>query len=133
MDCSVAFDVINCSCGGTYALTKAYVENKRMYGGDWHCPYCEVGWGFKGSLLAKEKKAREEAETRLATERVLHEHTRNRLTHTQASRNSIKGQVTKLKNSVAQGRCPLCKKQFVNLANHMAGIHPGWHGVKTDE
>ena len=125
----VAFTQVICGvCGGVYALTTEYKERKQRLGGYWNCPYCKTGWGYdpKGCELAKAKRAKEEAETRLARERLAHDRTKNRLTHTRASRNSIKGQVTKLKNSVAQGKCPLCKKQFDDLTTHMTCTHPGW-------
>jgi hypothetical protein len=37
-----------------------------------------------------------------------------------------KGQMTKLKNRIANGVCPCCRRSFVNLQRHMDGQHPDY-------
>ena len=117
---SVDLTTIHCGqCGGTYAISEVYREEKWMNGGFWNCPYCRVGWGYVESenkrlrdRLAREQHHREQAE----------EEARQQKRFTAAAR----GQVTKLKNRVGRGVCPCCNRTFQNLADHMAGQHPDW-------
>lgn len=39
---------------------------------------------------------------------------------------AAKGQLTKLRNRIANGVCPCCNRSFSNLRDHMAGEHPDY-------
>jgi hypothetical protein len=44
--------VITCgACGGIYAISERYRSFKHERGGFWHCPYCEVSWGYGKSKI----------------------------------------------------------------------------------
>ncbi|KKN98489.1 hypothetical protein LCGC14_0146000 [marine sediment metagenome] len=45
------------------------------------------------------------------------------------SRNSYKGQVTKVKKRLAAGKCPYCDKEFKDLHSHMQNKHPDYGRV----
>lgn len=112
-----------CVCGVIYALS-AHMRNEREEnGGSWHCPN-----GHK--LSYTKSQVQREREKREATERLL------RQTESRAERlsdqvglerkrtASYKGQVTRIKNRVANGVCPCCNRTFANLQRHMANQHP---------
>ncbi len=41
-----------------------------------------------------------------------------------------KGVTTRIKNRIANGVCPCCKRTFQNLARHMKGQHPDYKNVR---
>lgn len=43
-----------------------------------------------------------------------------------------KGQMTKLKNRIARGVCPCCKRSFSDLHRHMQTKHPDYTTVTVD-
>lgn len=125
----VSFQTVECGCcGGVYALTSRFVDEKRAKGESWTCPYCEVGWGFKESAhkkevrelkekIERERRQREWAEQRAESARAREETVRR-------SRAAIKGQLTKTKKRVGRGVCPCCNRSFENLRRHMESKHP---------
>lgn len=116
---------VTCECGGTYALAARYIEQKRNLGGGWHCPYCQVGWGyFDGGKLARLEKqlvakdaALDQARADASYQREIREHAERRVS-------ALRGVVTRTKRSVGSGACPCCGKRFKDLADHMAEKHP---------
>lgn len=122
----VTLTVINCGkCAATYAINERFREKCLQDGTGWHCPYCEVAWGYFGNSEAKRlKEQAEAAERRLAYERSRHDQTRAELRETEARRRGEKAAKTRIKNRVAKGVCPCCARYFVNLHRHMAGQHP---------
>jgi len=116
------------TCGGTYAIASAFVEEKRLRGGFWACPYSKRGLGYPpdGTELARLKRTLEYQEataekraTQLAYEKRLHDATRRTLSAT-------RGVVTRIKNRIGHGVCPCCKRHFGNLQKHMDSKHPGY-------
>lgn len=49
-----------------------------------------------------------------------------KLEQEQRRSSAYKGHVTRIKNRIAKGICPCCKRQFQNLARHMAHKHPDY-------
>jgi hypothetical protein len=127
----VELSVVNCKCGGSYAINERFREKCEEDGKGWHCPYCQCGWGYYGKTQAqklqeqldreKHRHANEEKwlSDRLSDARTAREHTKRKLAAT-------KGVVTRIKNRVANGTCPCCDKQFADLARHMQGQHPDY-------
>ena len=112
---------INCGeCGGTYAINERYRLQAYQKGTSWTCPYCQVGWGYRGNSendklkrqLEKERKRREWAEQET-------KNTENRL-------RAQKAATTRIKNRVGAGVCPCCNKTFKQLARHMRSKHPNY-------
>jgi hypothetical protein len=126
----VDLTTINCgACGGTYAISEVYREKKYQTGGSWHCPYCEVGWGYSGNSeneklkrdLAAERARRDQAE---AKARVAELETRAARAQTTRAKNATK----RLKVRAAAGTCSCCHRTFSQLARHMAHKHPTFAG-----
>lgn len=121
----VALYIVNCGpCGGTYALNKRYVAQKREKGGYWHCPYCQTSWGYGESenerlkaALEKQKKSTQWQADRARKAEEDAEHRRRQYV-------GMKGVLTKQKNRVSKGVCPCCNRYFKNLHRHMESKHP---------
>jgi hypothetical protein len=78
-----------------------------------YCPNGH-GWCYTGQTAEERVRAAEARATHADDQRQAAE---RRVT-------AYKGQLTKVKNRVANGVCPCCSRTFVNLARHMAGRHP---------
>lgn len=109
---------VNCSCGGVYAISATFRQEKQEKGGGWTCPYCRCSWGYFGKTELD--RAREKAERLERDAQQLRE--QRDAAHRQAS--AQRGVTTRIKNRVANGVCPCCKRSFVELARHMATKHP---------
>jgi uncharacterized Zn finger protein (UPF0148 family) len=110
---AVTLTEINCGkCGGVYAITERYREQKAQAGGYWHCPYCDTSWGFGESENDRLKKE-VEAERRRKDEAL------SRANEANAERDRA---LRKLKR-VGRGVCPECNRTFENLARHMNCKH----------
>ena len=93
------------SCGGTYAISERYRKNQQEHAGEWHCPYCKIGWGYLKSAVT--------------IEREHHQKTLDRLNEATAEKERLE---RKLKR-VDRGMCPQCNRPFQQLARHMACKH----------
>lgn len=118
---SVELYQVTCGeCGGVYAITERYRQEKHQKGGSWNCPYCQCGWGYSGNgENAKLKQALEakERELREAKCKILDE---------QNQRHAIEQQKAKVDRKlkrVTRGVCPECNRTFQNLATHMQTQH----------
>jgi hypothetical protein len=121
--------VIQCKCGGVYAIHERFREQKHIEGAGWNCPYCQTGWGYFGeTALAKEQRLRKEAEDRLLRERARADQDKARLKeqrdYAKAQTRAQKAAKTKLKKRIAAGMCPCCQRPFANLMRHMQNQHP---------
>lgn len=105
---------IDCgNCGGSYAISERYRKQMQEEAGTWHCPYCRIGWGYGESEIDKLKKQAAAARA-------------------EYSRRSEKAAKTRIKNRVANGVCPCCKRSFENLHRHMKSQHPDF-AAQTEE
>lgn len=117
---------IDCgSCGGTYAISERYREQKQQEGGSWHCPYCRVGWGYAGN--SENEKLKKELELqKKRTEWAKEDAARAKAAAARAenARRAEKAAKTRLKKRIGNGVCPCCRRSFENLRRHMASQHP---------
>lgn len=116
---SLELSEISCGeCGGVYAITERYRQQKYDKSGFWHCPYCQCSWGYgKGELQRKQEELdAEKRRLQLA------------LTRENEERAAKEKALRKLKR-VGRGVCPECNRTFENLAKHMNCKHgAGDHG-----
>lgn len=112
-------------CGGVYALSKRFVEHKRERGGFWNCPYCKGSWGYPegGSEVQKLRNRLESMESSRDFWKKERECERERVKAECRKAAAARGQVTRIKNRIKNGVCPLCNRTFPNLARHMASKH----------
>jgi hypothetical protein len=128
IDVQVTLTEINCGeCGGTYALTEQYRHQRERDGGGWHCPYCQVGYGYANNNenarlkkeLEAEKKRKEWAQQEATNQRIAKEEWQRKEQGQRAAK-------TRIKNRVSKGVCPCCNRTFQDLGRHMAGQHPDY-------
>lgn len=116
--------VMNCPvCGMSYTVPEAWIARKQRESGDWYCPSGH-SLHFTETELDRVKKELVKEHERIAWYR---QHTRGLDTLIESERRSkaaVKGQLTKVRNRVANGVCPCCNRTFANLARHMANQHP---------
>lgn len=124
---SVTLTSIDCgSCGGTYAINERYQQQCYEEGKSWHCPYCQMQWGYQGNEITRLRKQLEDAQRRedflrsnARAEREARERTEKQLSARKAAN-------TRLRNRIKNGVCPCCSRSFSNLHKHMASQHPGF-------
>lgn len=117
-------ETVNCSCGGTYAISQSTYNKCRESGGNWHCPYCRGSISFGESTVDELKKKID----RVCKQRD-HAFDSKRLAlaeaeHFRRSRDGMKGALAKVKKRVGKGVCPCCNRHFANLQRHMETKHP---------
>lgn len=124
---STSLTTIDCGlCGGTYAIQERYLQEKVEVGGFWHCPYCKCSWGYGEGENDKLKKQLEQERQRVLREQQRHDQTKAGLRETERRLIAQRGVTTRIKNRVANGVCPCCKRNFSNLAAHMKTKHPAF-------
>jgi hypothetical protein len=130
VDFTSQMSIVNCGCcGGVYALSKRYIQMKRVNGGYWNCPYCKNSWGYsKENSEVEQLKNRIDKQTKAATyQREQKEHALQQRDASIRSNSALKGVVTKKKKQldrVKNGVCPCCNRHFKNLERHMKSQHP---------
>ena len=131
---SIDFSTTVCSeCGGVYALTTSYENKRKNDGKRWNCPYCQTSYGYSKSEVAKLKEQLAKKERELEREATRHNWTKSELQDTEHRRRAEKAAKTRIKNRVAVGVCPCCKRTFKQLAAHMKTKHPSYGGKTTEE
>jgi len=120
---AVDFEFHTCgSCGVVWGMPEAFLDIKRQDGAWWYCPNGHK-WHWTGEteeerLSRKLKQERDRSAALIAN-----------LDQTTASLRATKGHVTRLRNRVSSGICPVqgCQRHFENLERHIANKHPDYH------
>lgn len=120
----VTLDHISCyKCGVVFGIEASHNNRLLREGGDFHCPNGHIQ-RYTETACVRAEKAAKRAQELLESERRMHEYTKRDLATTEARRRSEKAAKTKIKNRIAHGVCPCCRRTFQNLAAHMKGQHP---------
>ena len=109
-------------CGITFGIEKGFEYRRRS---DHKLFYCPNGHDMSyGGLTKVERQAKraEGLEDDLRWERM-------RTESWKRSAAAQKGQVTRIRNLIANGICPVagCRRNFDNVREHMANQHPDFH------
>ena len=112
------------NCGVPYGMTEEY-EARRREDHEWF--YCPNGH----SAHYPHRNRVELLEKRLQLAEGEAQQNRERYQRERASRISTKGHVTRLRRKVAAGKCPCCKREFPDLAEHMKWKHPNFAGQEA--
>lgn len=124
---SVIF-VMDCSqCGVIYGIGGEYEERRRDDGKSWQCPNGHSQM-FTKSAATKEKERADKAEQRLRWAEAREAAQRRERESAERSAAAYKGHLTRLRNRVAAGVCPVqsCRRNFANVKAHVASQHPDW-------
>jgi hypothetical protein len=113
------------ACFIAHAIPRRLYDDRLADGGSVYCPaghkwhFCETETARLKRELASARRSRD-----FARAAVTHERDQRQAAERSAS--ACKGQATRIRNRVAAGMCPCCRRTFANLADHMAGQHPGF-------
>lgn len=113
---STTLTVIACHCGIPFAIPDDLYRSRRADGKEFYCPqghscsYRET----ENARLARQLRNSQDRAANLLAERD----------QAEASRRAWKGHVTRLRNRVIEGDCPLCGQHLRDLARHIGRIHP---------
>jgi hypothetical protein len=113
-------------CGVTYGLGLNFIESRKEDEGTWYCPNGHPRYYPKQSTEHKLREELAEQKRRTQAERDYASRERERRLVAERQRAAAKGQVTKIKNRIANGVCPCCNRTFQNVARHMASQHPDY-------
>lgn len=123
--------ILTCGeCSIPHAIPVEMYRDRLDNGGDWWCPnghklhFLTTEKHRLEAELAREKKLRGWSESRETS-------LRDQLGATERSLRGHKAAKTRIKNRIAAGVCPCCKRSFQNVARHMAGQHPNF--TNTEE
>jgi hypothetical protein len=103
-------------CGGVYALTENFDEQRKNDGGSWSCPYCKVSTVYCESSvqrLQKQLDAANKEKFRQAQE----------VTDALKEAKHFRDKFARIKNRVEKGVCPHCNRYFKNVHRHMECKH----------
>ena len=126
-------EVTDCpSCGVDFAAPARLLRQRREQGGDFYCPNGHV-LKFTETEIDKLRKRTKSLDAQLTSSRDQQRATRAELESAERSRSALRGVVTRERNRVARGVCPCCSRTFADLAQHMAGQHPGYADVAPEE
>ena len=109
-------------CGTPIGIEQGAWLNLQDDGGTFYCwrgHRCTTGEGTKQAEIRRLREDKERLEQWNREERARAERAERRERAQKAAK-------TRIKNRVAKGVCPCCKRSFVNLARHMASKHPNY-------
>lgn len=111
-------------CGIIFAVPDWFEENAEREGPrglGWHCP---LGHSRVYTQGQKEKDEIARLKEQVAVERDNAGFWREQERVAKRQATAQKAAKTRLKNRIANGVCPVCKRHFVNVERHMKGQHP---------
>lgn len=118
-----------CWCGIVHAVPQSlydYQQREKDAGRQFmiHCPLGHE-WITSGeSTAAKLRRELDYANNRAIQECQRHDQTKAELRETELRRRAQAGVTTRIKNRIANGVCPCCKRTFKDLHAHMTSQHP---------
>lgn len=119
LDFQNRIQTITCSgCGVVYGLPYGFIDNQLQ---DKQIFYCPNGHSQQ-YIKSEADKLREQ----LVQEKAATEWQKARANRLEKDLQVQKGQATKLRNRLAKGVCPCCKRSFTVLSRHMKTKHPDY-------
>lgn len=107
-----------CVCGIQFAAPRKWLQNRRDEGGKFYCP--------NGHELVFRQPETEKLREKISRLEASNRHLADQREAAERSNAALRGSNTKLRNRIANGVCPCCRRSFADLARHMAGQHPGY-------
>lgn len=122
------FRVEDCiHCGFKFGLPTSVVNRWQEDHRTFYCPSCRGNMHWPQET--DEEKLRSEnkrLQTSLQAERDRADAHREDAQKERRSHTATKGHHTRTKKRIANGACPCCKRNFVNLGKHMKTQHPDY-------
>ena len=122
--------VMHCwKCHCAYGLSRDHYDRAQASKEvSFYCPNGHEAVFRETTEQSLQKKLDREARERRWYESQL-THTRDQLEATERSRAALKGHLTRARNKIANGVCPVagCLRHFDNVQRHIQRMHPDWH------
>lgn len=119
------------TCGIEFGMPDEYVKQLRRKESSFCCPN-----GHSMVYGPSDLKKKEAEIANLKNQLQLAQETRRRAQndadHFKASRNALRGQITKIKKRIGNGVCPCCNRTFQDLQRHMHTKHPEYQSEETE-
>lgn len=111
-----------CTCAVPFGMTEAMNKARRNDHAWFYCPA-----GHKQHYTGHSET--EQLRARLRTAERSEAFYRDQAAAARRSAAAQKGQVTRIRNLIAKGICPVsgCRRNFTNVREHMATEHPDYH------
>ncbi len=111
-------------CGISFAAPERFMDARRDDHKTYYCPSGHSLWFPQASDAEKAQAEAEKYKRLWKDEQRYSAGVLNERNAAQKQLSASKGQMTKLKNRVANGVCPVCKRTFSPLSEHMHMEHP---------
>ena len=123
-----------CKCGVFFAITKE-LDAQRLRDREWF--YCPNGHTQHYVGKTEEQKLREELATQKKRTEWAHaarDAARDQAQAAERSARAYKGHLTRMRNRIANGVCPVqgCQRSFQNVHSHILNKHPEWASEHPD-
>lgn len=112
------------NCGSNCAIPRNLYRQAKENGNGWYCPGCGQTNVYKTTEVQTLKAERARLEGQVAEERQRTRIARADADRNEARRRAEKAAKTRLKNRIAKGICPCCKRHFANVHRHITSQHP---------
>jgi len=133
---AATLDVKHCPiCGVLYAVDSVLMQHHDRDGTSWYCPNGHSLHFIKPKAQREAERA-EAAERRAINAETAARYQRNRAESAERSAAAYRGHLTRMKNRIANGVCPVpgCKRSgFSQVMRHIATVHPEWHAEHAHE
>lgn len=117
---ATTLSTLECSeCGVLFAIGSRFMEERRADHETFYCPNGHTQYypqKSEAEMLRQQLKWAESSAQSWRDQAETAEHRRR----------AEKAAKTRLKNRIANGACPCCRRSFTDLARHMATQHPNY-------
>ena len=130
-----AVDCPRVGCGVVFGIDQRFERRRREDHATFYCPNGH-SMSYSDRTEAEEQKVRaDRAESQLRSARASAQAARDQADAATRSAAAYKGRVTRIRNMVANGICPVpgCRRNFENVREHMATVHPDYHRHEVTE
>lgn len=111
-------------CGLLFSLTQNFCDRRHKDHKPFYCPNNHYNYWPQESDEEKLKKEKAALVRELQAEKNHKNFYKEEAKQQRRSAGAFKGQVTRIKNRIANGVCPCCNRSFTNVRRHMNSQHP---------
>lgn len=125
-----------CNCHMDFGITPEFESARRRDHAWFHCP---AGHPQHYPQQSTEEKLRAEIaslEGRIVNVRNQRDRAKEERDSVERSRAAVRGHLTRMRNRIAAGVCPVpgCRRSgFAQVMAHIASVHPEWHAEHLEE
>ena len=120
--------ITTCWCGMKQAIPSGLYRHAQVTKD--FVVFCPLGheWVVRENEADRQRRRAEEAERALRLSRASRTALTDQLQAERRSNAAYRGWITRLRNRVANGVCPVndCHRHFENVERHIATVHPDW-------